>query len=43
VLARITPFRIRRLVIELPAVSIDGTSGKPPCSNVESIRENVAT
>jgi len=34
---------MRRLLIEVPAVSIDGTSGKPPCSSVASIREKVAT
>jgi len=34
---------MRRLVIEPPEVSIEGTSGMPPCSSVASIREKVAT
>ena len=33
----------RRLLTEDPAVSSDGTSGKPPASRVESMREKFAT
>ena len=31
------------VVIEEPAVSIAGTSGRPPWSNVDSMRERLAT
>ena len=34
---------IRGLLIELLAVSSEGTSGMPPLSNVASVRENMAT
>jgi hypothetical protein len=34
---------MRRLLMADPAVSIAGTSGKPPDSSVESIREKLAT
>ena len=37
------PFRMRRLLIDAPAVSSDGTSGMPPASRVESMREKFAT
>src|SRR5438067_543401 len=40
---RCSPFRIVRLFMDAPAVSSDGTSGMPPVSKVESIRENVET
>src|SRR2546426_1069688 len=36
-------FRICRLPIDAPAVSSDGTRGKPPVSRVESMREKFAT
>ena len=36
------PYEIGML-IDAPAVSIAGTSGKPPCSSVESMREKLAT
>ena len=37
------PCAIRRLCIDSPAVSSDGTSDNPPDSSVDSMRENTAT
>ena len=38
-----TAFETRRDEMERAAVSSDGTSGNPPVSSVESVRENSAT
>src|SRR5271157_667676 len=37
------PCAIRRICIDSPAVSSDGTNGKPPDSSVDNMRENTAT